>query len=406
MSGAVTVVEPARRDDVHARPARGAAGAREPAASPADAGSFPRGNGAPSAASGESRPPAGPPGYSDRVRPRVFAIAAVAGVLGAARRARPGEADRADRRRHDHRRRRAHGQRRRARLPSPSRSSGTASTRQRSTPAAPPGVVTLYADLGADGQSQGSGFVVDAQGHDPDERPRRHQRRRRRAAPACMGPTSSTSSSGIATGCRHGSSAGICSATSAVVRVDPRAHALSPVPLGTSSSVVVGTPVAAIGSPFNEQSSLSVGVVSATDRTIDSLTSGYSVSDAIQTDAPINRGNSGGPLFDAGGRVIGINAQIRSTSGTAEGVGFAIPIDTARRALEQLLRTGKVSYAYIGVTTAGRHPGPGAEVRVRHPPRCARRQGRARHARRTRGASWRHAYVGVQRPRRSPSAVT
>ena len=172
-----------------------------------------------------------------------------------------------------------------------------------------------------------------------------------------MGPTSSTSSSGIAIGCRHGSSGGICSATwrsSASIR---GAHALAPVPLGTSSAVVVGTPVAAIGSPFDEQSSLSVGVVSATDRTIDSLTSGYSVSDAIQTDAPINRGNSGGPLFDAGGRVIGINAQIRSTSGTAEGVGFAIPIDTVRRALDQLLRTGKVSYAYIGVTTQDVTPG-------------------------------------------------
>jgi S1-C subfamily serine protease len=115
--------------------------------------------------------------------------------------------------------------------------------------------------------------------------------------------------------------------------------------------------VAAIGSPFDEQSSLSVGVVSATARTIDSLTSGYSVSDAIQTDAPINKGNSGGPLFDARGRVIGINAQIRSTSGTAEGVGFAIPIDTARRALGQLLRTGKVSYAYVGVTTQDVTPG-------------------------------------------------
>ena len=122
-------------------------------------------------------------------------------------------------------------------------------------------------------------------------------------------------------------------------------------PLGNSSTVVVGTPVAAIGSPFNEQSSLSVGVVSATDRSIDSLTSGYSISDAIQTDASINRGNSGGPLFDARGRVIGINAQIRSTSGATEGVGFAIPIDTARRTLEQLVRTGKVSYAYVGVST-------------------------------------------------------
>ena len=137
----------------------------------------------------------------------------------------------------------------------------------------------------------------------------------------------------------------------AVIRVDPTLHAVDPVPLGTSSTVVVGTPVAAIGSPFNEQSSLSVGVVSATNRTIDSLTSGYSIADAIQTDAPINHGNSGGPLFDARGRVIGINAQIRSEGGSGEGVGFAIPIDTARRALEQLVRTGRVSYAYVGVTT-------------------------------------------------------
>ena len=143
----------------------------------------------------------------------------------------------------------------------------------------------------------------------------------------------------------------------AVVKVDPKAHALQPVPLGSSATAVVGEPVAAIGSPFNEQSSLSVGVVSATDRTIDSLTSEYSVADAIQTDAPINKGNSGGPLFDARGRVIGINAQIRSTNGTAEGVGFAIPIDTARRALEQLLRTGKVAYAYVGVTTQDVTPG-------------------------------------------------
>jgi S1-C subfamily serine protease len=115
--------------------------------------------------------------------------------------------------------------------------------------------------------------------------------------------------------------------------------------------------VAAIGSPFNEQSSLSVGVVSATGRSIDSLTSGYSVANAIQTDAPINRGNSGGPLFDARGRVIGINAQIRSNSGTAEGVGFAIPINVVQRALRQLLATGKVSYAYIGITTQDVTPG-------------------------------------------------
>ena len=136
-----------------------------------------------------------------------------------------------------------------------------------------------------------------------------------------------------------------------LVKVDPDDHAVSPVPLGDSSRVVVGEPVAAIGSPFGQESSLAVGVVSATQRSIDSLTSAYDVSDAIQIDAPINHGNSGGPLLDARGRVIGINAQIRSDSGTAEGVGFAIPINSARRSMEQLISTGRVAYAYVGVST-------------------------------------------------------
>src|SRR5262249_60509206 len=94
-----------------------------------------------------------------------------------------------------------------------------------------------------------------------------------------------------------------------------------------------------------------VGVVAATERSIDLLTSRYSLVDAIQTDAPINHGNSGGPLFDARGRVIGINAQIRSDSGSAEGVGFAVPIDSARRSMAQLIATGRVSYAYVGIET-------------------------------------------------------
>jgi S1-C subfamily serine protease len=136
----------------------------------------------------------------------------------------------------------------------------------------------------------------------------------------------------------------------AALRVDPQAHRLTPVPLGDSSRVAVGEPVAAIGSPFGEQASLSVGVVSATGRSINSLTSRYHLAGAIQTDAPINKGNSGGPLFDARGRVIGINAQIRTTSGTAEGVAFAVPINAAKRSLRALLRGGTVSYAYLGVT--------------------------------------------------------
>ena len=142
----------------------------------------------------------------------------------------------------------------------------------------------------------------------------------------------------------------------AVVRVELGSHVLKPVPLGDSRRVVVGEPVAAIGSPFGNESSLSVGVVSATNRSISSLTSIYNVVDAIQTDAPINRGNSGGPLFDARGRVIGVNAQIRSVSGNNEGVGFAIPINAAKRSLEQLVADGEVSYAYVGVKTTDLTP--------------------------------------------------
>jgi 2-alkenal reductase len=136
-----------------------------------------------------------------------------------------------------------------------------------------------------------------------------------------------------------------------LLKVDPKAHALTTVPLGDSTEVVVGEPVAAIGSPFGQMSSLSVGVVSATERSIASLTSEYDVVDAIQTDAPINRGNSGGPLFDARGLAIGVNAQIRSESGTAEGVGFAIPINSAIRSMEQLIKTGNVRYAWVGIST-------------------------------------------------------
>ena len=136
------------------------------------------------------------------------------------------------------------------------------------------------------------------------------------------------------------------------IRVDPDQHALSPVPLGDSSRVVVGEPVAAIGSPFGDTDSLSVGVVSAIRRPIPSLTTRFNLVDAIQTDAPINHGNSGGPLFDARGRVIGINAQIRSSGSNSgfEGVGFAVPINSARRSLAQLAATGHVEYAYIGST--------------------------------------------------------
>jgi S1-C subfamily serine protease len=141
----------------------------------------------------------------------------------------------------------------------------------------------------------------------------------------------------------------------ALLRVDPGGLTLRPLPLGSTRDAVVGAPVAAIGSPFGEDQSLSVGVISALDRSIDSLT-GFATVGAIQTDAAINHGNSGGPLLDARGRVLGINAQIQTTSGEGSGVGFAVSVDTVKRSLSQLRRDGKARYAYLGVETSPLFP--------------------------------------------------
>jgi S1-C subfamily serine protease len=141
----------------------------------------------------------------------------------------------------------------------------------------------------------------------------------------------------------------------ALLRVDPDEVDLHPLPLGSENDVEVGEGVAAIGSPFGQQQSLSVGVVSAADRSIESLTP-FRIEGAIQTDASINPGNSGGPLLDAAGEVVGINQQIRTQSGGNEGVGFALPIDLAERSVEQLREDGTVSYAYAGVTTQPLYP--------------------------------------------------
>ena len=211
------------------------------------------------------------------------------------------------------------------------------------------GVVTLYSFFEGGRESQGSGFVVTADGHVLTNShvltdPRTRGASTRGAERVYVVFPDGDRIPGTIVGWDLFNDTG-------VVKVDPADHELVPLPLGDSSRVVVGEPVAAIGSPFGQESSLSVGVVSATRRSIESLTSAYDVSDAIQIDAPINRGNSGGPLIDARGRVIGINAQIRSDSGTAEGVGFAIPINSARRSMEQLVSTGRVAYAYVGVST-------------------------------------------------------
>ncbi len=141
----------------------------------------------------------------------------------------------------------------------------------------------------------------------------------------------------------------------ALLKVDPEGLDLQPLPLGSETEIQVGDGVAAIGSPFSQNQSLSVGVVSAADRSIESLTD-FRIEGALQTDASINPGNSGGPLLNGDGEVVGINQQIQTSSGGSEGVGFAVPIDLAERAAGQLREDGEVAYAYAGVTTTPIYP--------------------------------------------------
>jgi S1-C subfamily serine protease len=139
----------------------------------------------------------------------------------------------------------------------------------------------------------------------------------------------------------------------ALLKVDPKGLSLTPLALGSSRSVQVGDPAIAIGNPFGLERTLTTGVISAVKRTIQAPNN-FQIDDVLQTDAPINPGNSGGPLIDAAGRVIGINSQIE-TGGSGStgnvGIGFAIPIDTARNIIPQLKSSGKVDRGYLGVET-------------------------------------------------------
>jgi S1-C subfamily serine protease len=140
----------------------------------------------------------------------------------------------------------------------------------------------------------------------------------------------------------------------ALLHVDPAGLKLTPLQLGDSKTAQVGDPVLAIGNPFGLDRTLTTGVVSALQREI-TAPNGFAIQHVIQTDAPINPGNSGGPLLDAAGRVIGINSQIvtgGSGSNGNVGIGFAVPIDTAKKLLPQLKRSGSVVHAYLGITGA------------------------------------------------------
>jgi S1-C subfamily serine protease len=137
----------------------------------------------------------------------------------------------------------------------------------------------------------------------------------------------------------------------AVLKVDVPAGTLHPLALGDSSKVEVGDPVVAIGNPFGLDSTVTSGIVSALQRQIEAP-AGFSISHVIQTDAAINPGNSGGPLIDANGEVIGINSQIETGGGGNGnvGIGFAIPINTAREVANQIEQNGKVEHAYLGIS--------------------------------------------------------
>jgi len=141
----------------------------------------------------------------------------------------------------------------------------------------------------------------------------------------------------------------------ALIKVNPQGLHLHPLALGDDSKLDVGEPVAAIGSPFGELQSLSVGVISAINRSVKSLTQ-FQIEGAIQTDAAINPGNSGGPLLDSGARVLGINQQIETGSNSNSGVGFAVPVSQIEHSLPQLRSGGKAAYAYAGVSSQALYP--------------------------------------------------
>jgi putative serine protease PepD len=147
----------------------------------------------------------------------------------------------------------------------------------------------------------------------------------------------------------------------AIVRISAPSTELTPLQVGNSDAVQVGDPVVAIGSPFGLPGTVTSGIVSALHRSI-SAPNNFTIANSIQTDAPINHGNSGGPLLNDAAQVIGVNAQIQSDSGGNDGVGFAIPSNTVRSVAAQLIAGKTVAHAYLGVSVRDSSSPPGAEL--------------------------------------------
>ena len=197
------------------------------------------------------------------------------------------------------------------------------------------GVVEITAGSGA-GEAQGSGFVFDTDGHVVTNQ----------HVVAEAGTITVRFSDGSTHSARL---VGADPSTDlAVIQVDAPEALLEPLELGDSAAVEVGDAVVAMGSPFGFEGTVTSGIVSALHRQM-TAPNNFTILDSIQTDAAINHGNSGGPLLDTHGRVIGVNAQIESESGGNDGVGFAIPSNTVRAIVTQIIETGEAEHAYLGI---------------------------------------------------------
>lgn len=213
----------------------------------------------------------------------------------------------------------------------PSKGMSVAEVVKRESPA-----VVLISNETAQGGSLGSGFLIDAKGHIITN------------AHVVDGATKTTVTFQDGTEAK-GTILGVDKSTDvAVVKIDTVPTGVSPVPMGNSGGLTVGQEVVAIGNPYGYSGTATTGIVSALKRAIESP-SGFTIQNAIQTDAAINQGNSGGPLFDRDGRVIGINSQIASENGGNVGIGFAVPIDTVIPIVDSIIAGGKAQHAWIGI---------------------------------------------------------
>ena len=206
-------------------------------------------------------------------------------------------------------------------------------------PPAPPSPFDFFGAPRGGGTATGSGFVIDGDGHVLTNN---HVVAGAQTLRVKLGDSDTT---------YDAKKVGADPATDlALLQVDAPSSALHPLALGDSDGAQVGDPVVAIGNPFGLDRTVTTGIVSALQRQIQAP-NGFAISNVIQTDASINPGNSGGPLIDASGRVIGVTSQIETAGGGGSvGIGFAIPIDTAREVVSQLEQSGEVKHAFLGIT--------------------------------------------------------